>query len=63
MLAECVKSLTLPIKKNIVEENVEARGHLCMFFPKSHCNLTPLSDAGAMQRNTQGHMQTDLSPI
>ena len=29
-------------KKNIIEENVEARGHLCIFFPKFHCELNAI---------------------
>ena len=25
--------------KTVVQEKIEARGHMCMFFPKFHCEL------------------------
>ena len=29
-------------QKTILEEKVEQRGHICLFFPKFHCELNPI---------------------
>ena len=29
-------------QKNILEEYIEQRGHICMFYPKFHCELSPI---------------------
>ena len=30
------------VPKSILEEYIERHGHLCMFFPKYHCELNPI---------------------
>ena len=30
------------VQKSILEEYIERCGHLCMFFPKYHCELSPI---------------------
>ena len=30
------------VQKSILEEYIEQRGHLCLFFPKYHCELSPI---------------------
>ena len=32
----------LKIQKTILEEYVEQRGHLCLYYPKYHCELSPI---------------------
>lgn len=29
-------------QKSTVEELIESKGHICLFFPKSHCELNPI---------------------
>ena len=29
-------------QKTILEEYIEGRGHLCLFYPKFHCELSPI---------------------
>jgi hypothetical protein len=29
-------------QKSIVQETIEAAGHLCLFLPKFHCELNPI---------------------
>ena len=29
-------------QKTIIEEQIQSRGHICVFFPKFHCKLNPI---------------------
>ena len=43
-------------KKTILEEMIEARGHLCMYYPKFHCELNPMERCWChAKKHTRAH--------
>ena len=48
------------IQKNM-EEYVESRGHICMYYPKFHCELNPIERVWCQSKNTLELTQMELS--
>ena len=57
MREELLKHEDFKNTKTLVQELVERRGHMCMFFPKFHCELNV---AGVMLKNIQDSTRMDL---
>ena len=48
-------------QKTTLEEYIEERGHICLFYPKFHCELALLNASGVKQRNIIELMLMELS--
>ena len=48
--------------KCILENYIETRGHICFYYPKYHCELSPIERVWFMQINMQEPMPIAQSP-
>ena len=49
--------------KTLVEEKVESHGHLCMFFPKFHCELNAIERCWCHAKNTRSYANGTITRL
>ena len=50
------------IQKTILEEYVEQRGHLCLYYPTYHCELSPLESLVPFQKAHVTRVPKSMQP-